>query len=238
MMKKKNLIAAAAALFLLGTLFVAAVEADEGPRNTNLNGLTDEEENGILFMREEEKLARDVYLTFYEMYDSIPIFDNIAQSEQRHMDAVKTLIDRYGLEDPIAGNGIGEFTDQSLQDLYNTLIAQGSTLTNALEVGAEIEEIDIIDLKEYMSQTDKTDILRVYGNLLRGSENHLRAFVKELEYNGVIYSPQHLSQEDFDDIIDDDNGGNQFSRNWQNRKSGIIERIMSMIQSRLRECFS
>ena len=89
-LKKQNLIVVAAALFLVGTFFVATVEADKNVGSTN--GLTDEEEQGILFMREEEKLARDVYLFFYDMYDSIPIFNNIAQSEQRHMDAIEKLI--------------------------------------------------------------------------------------------------------------------------------------------------
>ena len=237
-MKKKNLIAIVAALILIGTIFVAMVQADdEVVISTNAIELTDKEEQGILYMREEEKLARDVYLTFYEMYNSIPIFYNIAQSEQKHMDAIKTLIDRYGLEDPTYNKGLGEFTNQVLQDLYTDLIAQGSTLTTALKVGAEIEEIDIIDLKEYMSQTDKADILVVYGNLLKGSENHLRAFIKWLEYNNVTYEPKYLNQDDFDDIIEDTNNGNKMFQNKQNRKYGILQELGNRFKNRLRENF-
>jgi len=220
-----------------GTFFIAAAQAGEVAK-ANSNGLTDIEEEGILFMREEEKLARDVYLTFYENYDNLPIFNNIANSEQQHMDAVKTLIDRYGLEDPIAGNDIGEFTNQDLQDLYNALISQGSTLIAALEIGAEIEEIDIIDLKEYMSQTDKEDILWVYGNLLKGSKNHLRAFVKDLKSRGITYEPKHLSQDEFDDIINEGKTRSNVYQLRSNDGQGILQRIMNMFQNRIKELFS
>ena len=130
---------------------------------------------------------------------------------------------------------VGEFKDPILQELYNNLISQGSTLIAALEVGAEIEEIDIIDLKEYMSQTDKLDILNVYGNLLKGSENHLSAFVKELDNNGVTYTSKYLSQEEFDNIIDEEGVGKKAPQNWQNRLSEKIQETMNRIQSRLRE---
>jgi len=233
---KKRLITSAAVLILIGTFFVAAVNAGEIAK-ANSDGLTEMEEEGILFMREEEKLARDVYLFFHEMYIDIPIFYNIAQSEQQHMDAIKNLIDRYGLEDPIAGNDIGEFTNQDLQNLYNALISQGSTLIAALEIGAEIEEIDIIDLKEYISQTDKDDIILVYNNLLKGSKNHLRAYVRDLKSRGVVYEPKHLSQDEFDDII---NGGNSSRNNYQENMNGflgLMQRILTRIQNKFNEFF-
>lgn len=235
MILKKRLIASAAVLFLIGTFFVAAAGAS-GIVNANSNGLTDDEKEGILFMREEEKLARDVYLNFQDLYN-IPIFYNIAQSEQQHMKAIKTLIDRYDLKDPIEGKDIGEFTNQYLQDLYNDLISQGSTLIDALKVGAEIEEIDIIDLKEYISQTDKEDILWVYGNLLEGSKNHLRAFVKNLKSRGVIYEPKHLSQEEFGYIINEDKAKNNMYQIRANEKPRILQRIMNRVRSRINECF-
>jgi hypothetical protein len=161
-------------------------------------------------MREEEKLARDVYLTFDGMYSELPIFENIGESEQRHMDAIKKLLDKYDLDDPAEGNGIGEFTNQDLQNLYYQLIEEGEqSLIDALIVGGKIEEIDIIDLKEYIEQTDKPDLKKVYGNLLDGSKNHLRAFVRELKKQGVTYEPFYLSQEEFDEIINDNNGNGQ-----------------------------
>ena len=111
--------------------------------------LTDAEKEGILYMREEEKLARDVYIALGEKW-SLRNFSNIASSEQTHMNAVKTLIDKYGLDDPIEGKNEGEFTNGELQDLYDNLIEQGmKSPEEALKVGAAIEEIDIIDLQNH-----------------------------------------------------------------------------------------
>ena len=198
---KKRLLSVYIIFFLVSISSFAVVDGKQLFR-ADKNGLTEIEIEGILFMREEEKLARDIYSAFHELYSSIPIFFNIANSEQKHMDAIKTLIDKYDLVDPVIGKEFGEFENQDLQQLYFELKSKGSeSLIKALEVGAEIEEIDIIDLKNYISQADKEDIIRIYKNLLRGSENHLIAFVKVLKSQGISYIPRHLSQEEFDDII-------------------------------------
>jgi hypothetical protein len=119
------------------------------------------------------------------------------------MDAVAVLLSRYAVGDPTTGNGPGEFTDPALQALYDQLVAQGSkSLVEALKVGAAIEEIDINDLKVRMAATEQTDILAVYGNLLAGSENHLRAFVTNLERRtGEPYAPQYLDPGNYAAII-------------------------------------
>jgi hypothetical protein len=142
--------------------------------------LTPEEEAGLLQMREEEKLARDVYLAMDTLYGK-RIFSNIMASEQTHMDAIKTLLDRYGLEDPAAGNGPGVFTDPDIQALYNDLYNRGIvSLVEALQVGVDIEKMDITDLEELLFQEPRRDIKRVYENLLAGSESHLAAFEDQL----------------------------------------------------------
>jgi hypothetical protein len=152
-------------------------------------------------MREEEKLARDVYLALYERWE-VQTFANIAGSEDTHMEAVKTLLDRYGLSDPVEGKAAGEFLNEELQALYDQLLDQGNrSLVDALKVGAAIEEIDILDLEEYIAQTDKADIQRVYESLMRGSRNHLRAFVSSLERQGVDYEPVYLSPEAYEEIL-------------------------------------
>jgi hypothetical protein len=177
---------------------VALASALEGAAQTEL---TAAEVSHILYMREEEKLARDVYLTLYEKW-GLPVFQNIAQSEETHMAAIDTLIDRYGLVDP-ATDEVGTFTNPDLQALYDRLIEQGyRSVVDALRVGAAIEEIDILDLQEAIEGTDHADIALVYGNLARGSENHLRAFVTNLARRGdASYAPQYLSQAAYDAII-------------------------------------
>ena len=155
----------------------------------------------MLYMREEEKLAHDVYVTLYAQWD-LPVFQNISQSEQTHTDAVKTLIDRYGLADPTSSS-VGVFTNPELQALYTDLVARGSqSLAEALKVGAAIEEIDILDLEERLAQTDNADIQQVFNNLMNGSTNHLRAFISTLNtQTGETYQPQYLSPEAYQAIV-------------------------------------
>ncbi len=142
--------------------------------------LSPAESAALLYMREEEKLAHDVYLTLFQKW-GLPIFQNIATSEQTHTEAVRTLLIRYGLPDP-ASNQIGVFSNADLQAMYTKLIAQGElSAIEALKVGVTIEEVDIRDLENHLAETDQVDILRVYNNLLRGSYNHLNAFTRELE---------------------------------------------------------
>lgn len=160
--------------------------------------------NDLVHLREEEKLARDVYLYLYTQWDQW-IFSNIAKSEQQHMDAVKDLLDRYDIEDPVDIDIQGHFEDQELQDLYDDLIAAGmESMEAALHVGATIEDLDIFDIYEMMlNATDLDDVYSVYENLSKGSRNHLRSFVGQLVLfdEGYVYEAQYLSQEEVDEII-------------------------------------
>ncbi len=155
--------------------------------------LSEVEADGLSFMREEEKLARDIFLMLYEQW-GIRIFQNIAGAEETHMSAVADLLDRYGLPDPAADTAVGVFTNPELQALYDQLKEEGSqSLADALRVGALVEEVDIIDLETYIAQTDNEDVLLVYQNLLKGSYNHLRSFTSTLErQTGEIYQLQLL----------------------------------------------
>ncbi|HAP76168.1 MAG TPA: ferritin [Acidimicrobiaceae bacterium] len=161
--------------------------------------LTDEEIAALVWMREEEKLAHDVYSALGAIYD-VQVFDNIAAAEQTHTEAVLALLARYGIADPAEGLGVGEFTDPTLQALYDQLVAVGSaSMDAAFRVGAEIEELDIVDLQDRATTTP--DIQFVFGNLERGSRNHLRAFTKQLERSGETYVPTHLGQAEYDAIV-------------------------------------
>ena len=142
--------------------------------------LSEQERDGLIHMRSEEKLARDVYITFGELFNH-RTFLNIQSSEQNHMDAVKRLLDKYNVEDPVTNDSVGVFSDPGFQQLYDQLISQGSvSLYDALLVGKAIEELDITDLENQLTFVDNQDIIRVYQNLLSASQNHLAAFIKSL----------------------------------------------------------
>lgn len=194
--------------------------------NIPASGLSAEEAASLLFMREEEKLARDVYNFLYTTWGQ-PTFQNIAASEQTHMDEIKLLLDRYGLADPALASG--QFTDPTLQALYTQLTTQGAlSLGEALKVGAAIEEIDIRDLQTRLSQIDNADIEQVFTNLMSGSYNHLQAFASVLfTQTDETHQPQYLTVEQYQSIITsttnngNGNGGQGNGNNGQSNGTGI-----------------
>ena len=163
--------------------------------------LSQAEIDGLIHMRQEEKLARDVYATL-STYWGHWVFSNIASSEQQHMDKVVELLAKYQVTDPVADDTVGVFASPEFQALFNELVEDGKvSLADALYVGATIEDLDIYDLKEELLLTDNVDIQRVYQNLMKGSRNHLRAFVSQLALQGVEYAAQYLTQEEADAIV-------------------------------------
>ena len=181
--------------------------------------LSADESAALLYMREEEKLARDVYNTLYTTWN-IPTFQNIAASEQMHMDQIALLLTRYNLTDPAQAPGV--FTDAKLQDLYNQLVAQGNlSIGEALKVGGAIEEIDILDLQTRLAQTDNADIQQVYNNLMNGSYNHLNAFSRALtNQTGETYKPQYLTPDQYQTILSGGVGNGNGHPAWAGSGNG------------------
>jgi len=170
---------------------------------TALEPLTPEEEATLVFMREEEKMARDVYLVLFDQW-GVAVFENIAlRSEQQHMDMMRDMLDRYGIADPVTDDTVGVFVDADLANLYQELVERGTaSLEEALMVGALIEEVDILDLMRAIEETSHPDLIEAYENLMLGSRNHLRAFVGQLENLGIVYEAQLMEQELVDEILE------------------------------------
>ncbi len=160
------------------------------------------EKDSLLFMREEEKLAHDVYAQLDLRWGSgTRTFGNIANSEATHTEAVRQLLLRYSVADP-SPPAAGQFQNLVLQGLYTQLTTAGAlSLGDALKVGAAIEEIDMVDINKAMLGIDNQDISLVYQNLLKGSRNHLRAFVGSLANLGITYVPQYMPVADYQLII-------------------------------------
>jgi hypothetical protein len=179
---KRQLFAVAAvlvvALSAAGSAALAATAA-RGASSTTPT-LSAAETSALQYMREEEKLARDVYTALAARW-STPVFRNISRSEQRHMDAVEVLLDRYEVADPAAGAAAGTFKNPTFQALYAKLVKQGSvSFAAAMAVGVQIEKLDIADLQSRLAKADKTDIRTVFTQLSRASVNHQRAFERHL----------------------------------------------------------
>ena len=150
--------------------------------------LTLDEIATLLWMREEEKLARDVYIKMTEYYP-VDVFSNIAAAEQKHFDAIGRKLEQYGIAD-VAKTEIGAFYDPVLQKMYEDFVADGLiSYVDALFVGVDIEEADLVDLTVAIDETDSRPLKRTYSRLLIGSQHHLDSFIKLLEKEGIDYEP-------------------------------------------------
>jgi hypothetical protein len=177
-----------------------------GARGYNSIGgtLTPAQVDQLVRMREEEKLAHDVYVTLAQS-SGLQIFNNIANAESQHMRAVEQLASRYSSV-AAANLPVGSFSDPQFQTLYNSLVAAGSkSPIAAATVGAKIEEMDIKDLQTLLSQNPPQDVSKVLEHLQRASGQHLRAFTMELKRLGGTNMPEFLSPEEYNSILISDN---------------------------------
>jgi len=191
----------AMSLVFLTTFVACDNDDDDAPvDNTEQCDLTKEQEEGLLYMREEEKLARDVYNYLYDKWQ-VNIFKNIAKSEQYHMDLLLEEVNLCKFDDPVLPEA-GKFTNTHIQELYDALTAKGDkSLVDALEVGATVEDVDIYDLMNYSAKTTNQKLLDIYDKLTCGSRNHMRSFVSWLKNEGKDYTPQFISKELYESII-------------------------------------
>jgi hypothetical protein len=162
--------------------------------------LTEAESATLVKMKNEERLARDVYSALYQKWGRT-VFSRISSAENNHLNAIVRLLQNYGVADTLIGDA-GTFTDVEVQTLYNTLIAKGSeSIEEAYKTGALIEEMDIKDLSDALVATSNANFTMVFENLEKGSRNHLRSFYNQLTTLGVVYTPVYISQADYDQIV-------------------------------------
>lgn len=198
------------------------VGADEpAASSSDLDSIAATDEADLVFMRQEEKLAGDVYAALYDAW-GLQIFANIERSELHHQAQVAAMLEQLAIEDPVATMAQGTFANADIQALYDELVARGSTsVEEALRVGALIEELDISDLRARSSEVAEIDAL--YSRLEAASQNHLRAFVRNLDRIGVEYEPEILDVAEYEEIVSVDaprpgaaNGGRQARLNAGN----------------------
>jgi hypothetical protein len=150
--------------------------AGQGAITAPMGTLTVDQKAELAAMAEEEKVAHDLYVALAEDYPELRQFANIAKAELQHLTAVRTLMDRYGIDDPTAGYADGTFKTKAFQAMYDNLLKGATDSTKALAAGIAVEQADIADLKAATAGVTAPDVLQVYTNLLRGSERHLAAF--------------------------------------------------------------
>jgi hypothetical protein len=193
-------------LYALGFLILPIVGCQEDINPAVKTGLSEAELSDLLFTREEEKLAHDVYTYAFEKY-GVSIFQNISRSETQHINSVLQIMDSYQLTDPLNGSvSPGEFSDPTLQNLYSELTSKADiSLEEAIKVGLLIEDMDILDLQLAIASTQNPELIQLYEKLKCGSENHMRAFYNQATTLGVTYTPSYLSIAEFDRIVNSSN---------------------------------
>ena len=212
-MKKRNilLISLIVPAMILSATFYGCTILEKGipPDNEKPNGgsnqannfLNQTEKEGLIYIAEEEKLSRDLNGFFYDKW-GLEIFANMKKAAQTNVNSVLSIIAKYGLENPIENDKIGNFMNPRLQDLYGKLLQDGSdSVGDALKADAFIEELDIADLEMYLHFTTNPDVERAYANLMDGAKEHLREFVLELNKYNISYMPQVLPEDEFNSII-------------------------------------
>ncbi|MGB5227631.1 MAG: DUF2202 domain-containing protein [Eudoraea sp.] len=192
-------------IVLMFLLFSSACSNDDSETINSQTSiaLSQIEKDALLFMMEEERLAKDVYDRLFAVW-GINQFENIAKSEQSHMDAVENLLKQYNL--PYTILDAGTFQNTDLQAAYDILVAQGEVnIIGALTSGATIEDLDIYDLEEWMTKIENAEVLNVFTKLQCGSRNHLRAFIGSLDLSGEIYTPKFITLTEYEQIINSEN---------------------------------
>ena len=191
-------------LLVFSVSFLFACNENDNITDASNQTINQKDKAALLFMLEEEKLARDTYSYLNNLW-SMNQFSNIKNSEQTHMDAIVDLLELYQINYTILP--VGQFENESIQNYYNQFVTEGSlSSTNALKVGATIEDLDIVDLEEYINSTTNPDIITVFKTLQCGSKKHLKSFNKGIENFGETYTPQYLTLEAFNSILSESNG--------------------------------
>lgn len=162
---------------------------------------TNEEKAGLLFTLQEEKAAFDFYTEMFNKYNQ-KVFENIMSAEKVHQEHVLSLLNELNIEPSGYSQNAGEFSNKEVKDIYDLLMKTGAfSFTDALLASARYEEKDISDLRKLYSKAENEKIRSLYECLDKASQNHLRAFVKNLKREGIDFNPSILSAGEFDLII-------------------------------------
>ena len=196
------------------------IEANLKSALIETSDLTETELASLLKMKEEEKLARDVYTVLAQKWGS-QIFTNISKAENNHLNAIVLLLSNYGSTETAIGEA-GVFADAAVRTLYNDLVAKASaSIEEAYKTGALIEDMDIKDLTAALGTTSNENVILVFENLEKGSRNHLRAFNRQLTTLGIVYTPVYITQTDYDQIVSSAmEKGNQYKMNGKGNGQG------------------
>lgn len=126
-------------------------------------------------MAQNEKLAHDLYAQLYQAYH-LRLFSNLGAAEAGHLQALRTLMARYGVTDPTAGQAAGHFSTPAVQAAYERLLAQARTSQQtALTVARNLERDAIARCTAALNGVTAPDARQVMQHLKAAETRHLAA---------------------------------------------------------------
>jgi len=118
---------------------------------------------------DDEYHARATYRAVLDAYGDLRPFVNIVESEERHIQALRRLFERYGVAIP--------------QDPWPPRVSAPASLEAACEAALEAERENAVLYEQLMQAAGgRADVEETFRRLLTASqENHLPAFERALE---------------------------------------------------------
>lgn len=162
--------------------------------------LTADEIEFLYAMREDEKLARDLYAYFWTRYPTAPQIQRISKAEESHIAAIETVLDYYEISYP-AMSAPGVFEDSTRQALYDELALKSETMLEAFQTMAFVEDRDLFAYKMVQSQITNANLSLLIENMIKASTNHLKAAIRQIFVRDGSYTSIYLSAEEYDAII-------------------------------------
>ncbi|HMS63804.1 MAG TPA: DUF2202 domain-containing protein [Ignavibacteria bacterium] len=166
---------------------------------------SEEEKNGLLYTLQEEKAAYDFYKSMFEKYNQ-KVFGNVMDAEKSHMQHVTDVINELNIDASVIDLTPGQFTNKDVNNIYEEMMKIGAfSFSDALRAAARYEENDILDLRKFYSKAENEKIKALYDCLDKATQNHMRAFAKNLKSEDIIYNPTVLTADEYNEIINSKN---------------------------------
>jgi hypothetical protein len=125
-------------------------------------------EKMLVYAIQDEYLAHGEYEYVLSKFGDQRPFNNIVEAEVQHIAELKILFDNYKLAVPI--------------DMSKDHIIPAASMDEALKIGEQAEIDNIAMYKSFLNKDLPEDVKSTFNFLMKGSESHLEAFQKNLNW--------------------------------------------------------
>lgn len=157
----------------------------------------------LVRLYEDEILAHDLYVALGRIHPEIRPFQNIPHSEASHRETMAGVLKAEGIALPKPPKG-KRFVSAGLDEIFAKWLAEGvKSEADACRVGVRLEDHDIAELRK--AQTGFPKHKETLAALEAASNNHFRAFHRNLKSRGGEYNAEALTAADIQKILNGEN---------------------------------